>query len=184
MLADCRLIESVKKGCVNDLREAFDAGATLCARDVGGRSALEVAHLFGEPDPASYLLARGACPNKRINKRRDTLLHLAARAGDIGLTVVLLEDGGDPNLTNHAGQTPLYLAVRAGLACIARELLDSGADPNLAEKHGNSPLYLQQETVTLPFFECFFGVAPTQMRGTKKARRRLRSPPPKESRKR
>ncbi|KAF0915689.1 hypothetical protein E2562_037830 [Oryza meyeriana var. granulata] len=99
---------------------------------------------------ASHLLVAG-------NKKGDTPLHCAARAGRIKMVSHLLDlargkdDGaaGDAaakaivRRRNHKGETALHEAVRVGCKEMVRVLMS--ADPELARvvpADGDSPLYL------------------------------------------
>jgi len=138
---DYRLIQSIEGGCLQDFDDALLAGASIEATDMG-RSLLEISQYYQRPEFARHLLARGADPDQHVGCRGDTLLHRAARTGDIGFTVVLVEKGATVNAQNEAGQTPLVLATRMGFEFLARHLLENRADPNLADNRGNGPLHV------------------------------------------
>lgn len=78
-------------------------------------------------------------PNIRDGKG-NTLLMLASYNGQIEMTRVLLENGGDPQLANDMGQIPLAGAAFKGDAKMARLLIEYGADVNARMADGKTPL--------------------------------------------
>ncbi len=73
----------------------------------------------------------------RVNERDpkgDTLLHIAARAGDQQVVNVLLQYGADVEATNSRGETPIEVASYEGYASVMRTLLAKHAklrDPRM-----------------------------------------------------
>lgn len=67
-----------------------------------------------------------------------TLLHYAARSGNVPMTEFLLEKGARINsrLRNHTGLTPLLLASDAGHLDIVRLLVEKGADLHASGRGG------------------------------------------------
>ena len=61
----------------------------------------------------------------------DTLLHLAARVGDLEAIEVLAESGAKVNFAGDLGNTPLHQAAMTGQAGSIKKLLELGADPGL-----------------------------------------------------
>lgn len=70
-----------------------------------------------------------------------TALHWAAGTGNVPLTALLVEEGGDVNVPDRSGTTPLKRAVHMGRLETARWLLEHGANPNLAADNGQTPLH-------------------------------------------
>jgi hypothetical protein len=84
---------------------------------------------------------------------RWTLLHKAARHGNVGVALVLLGRGADPNATTVDGVTPLHIAALCGYAQTAMVLLAHGADPALLTgdivTEGNDPSWSHSTAGTL-----------------------------------
>ena len=59
-----------------------------------------------------------------------TLLHRAAKEGNLSLTAALLDRGAEVNQRSAGGYDALLLAARAGFVDVCALLLDRGADPN------------------------------------------------------
>lgn len=62
-------------------------------------------------------------------KREDAPLHLAARAGNLGLVREIISNCGDAELNevlmkqNHSGETALYAAAECGHVDLAKEMM-------------------------------------------------------------
>ncbi|MBA3954657.1 ankyrin repeat domain-containing protein [Candidatus Dependentiae bacterium] len=83
------------------------------------------------------------CTGKDIphDKLEKMPLYYAVKKGNIQLTALLLEHGGDPN-TQHAGKiTSLHRAVRAHNAELAKLLLEHGAQADRQDDKGFTPLH-------------------------------------------
>ena len=97
------------------------------------------------PDPELKALLLAGAQLERADGDGDTLLHLAAQAGNDGFVRTLLDAKVNPNATNRYGRTPLALAIAArpaGHLRVAGRLLENGGNPNLADDDGNTPLHL------------------------------------------
>ena len=122
--------------------------------------ALEEAH----PDVARLLMEHGADVRAK-SKGGFTPLLFAARVGDIGSALVLLEAGADvneampappapenpgdraasfapaPEAVSPGAMTPLLLASASGQEALAIFLLEKGANPNAREQSGATALH-------------------------------------------
>ncbi len=78
-------------------------------------------------------------PNIRDGKG-NTLLMLASYNGQLEMTRVLLENGGDPQLANDMGQIPLAGAAFKGDLKMAQLLIEHGAEVNARMADGKTPL--------------------------------------------
>jgi len=95
------------------------------------------------------LLAFGltSCVNPEEQKLdRDmhgfTVLHRAAREGDVKLVTELLQQGISPNAKDYDGVTPLHRAARDGDIEVAETFLRYHANPNVRTPSGWTPLHL------------------------------------------
>ena len=78
-------------------------------------------------------------PNIRDGKG-NTLLMLASYNGQLEMSRVLLENGGDPQIANDMGQIPLAGAAFKGNTPMAKLLIEHGADINAQMADGKTPL--------------------------------------------
>ncbi|MEP0426995.1 hypothetical protein [Rhodopirellula bahusiensis] len=93
MLPDYLLIHAIEAGCLVDFADAIAHGAQITAKDVAGRSVLEVAMNFGQLDIAREQIRLGSDTKGTIGKQNDRLIHRSTRIGNIGFLTVLLQTG-------------------------------------------------------------------------------------------
>ncbi|KAJ2745719.1 hypothetical protein GGI20_001942 [Coemansia sp. BCRC 34301] len=75
------------------------------------------------------------------DKAGQTKLHRACNAGDLELTVSLINQGADVNLKDNAGWTPLHEAALEGHNAVVVALLRRGADFSARGFGGDTPLH-------------------------------------------
>ncbi|KAJ2729539.1 hypothetical protein IW152_005587 [Coemansia sp. BCRC 34962] len=75
------------------------------------------------------------------DKAGQTKLHRACNAGDLELTVSLINQGADVNLKDNAGWTPLHEAALEGHSPVVVALLRRGADFAARGFGGDTPLH-------------------------------------------
>ncbi|KAJ2348274.1 phosphate system positive regulatory protein pho81, partial [Coemansia sp. RSA 2618] len=69
-------------------------------------------------------------------------MHVAARAGFVGIMHILLDHGAPVNVVDKdLGWTPVFYAASEGNAECIRVLLDSGCDLDIVDENGRSPAY-------------------------------------------
>jgi ankyrin repeat protein len=86
----------------------------------------------------SLLLCSAVLPAEVVPVR--PALHWAAENGLIELAALLVEQGADPEETDHFGNTALHLALK--YPDLIELLLQNGADVNARNALGNTPLHL------------------------------------------
>ena len=74
------------------------------------------------------------------NRKGDTPLLAALRAGQLEAARMLLGWGADASAADDQGETPLLLVCRAGNLQLAKELLGKGADISAGDDQGETPL--------------------------------------------
>jgi hypothetical protein len=90
-------------------------------------AALGVGTQVGSERLVRMLLEMGADPNIAVNSDGETVLHIAARAGNLGMVELFLQRGAYINpVTVKTERTPLYYASAGGYPEVMRALLDAG----------------------------------------------------------
>jgi ankyrin repeat protein len=87
---------------------------------------------------AAFLLVSALLPAEVVPVR--PALHWAAENGLIDIATLLIEQGADPDETDHFGNTALHLAL--AYPAMITLLLESGANVNAKNALGNTPLHL------------------------------------------
>lgn len=72
----------------------------------------------------------------------DTLLHVAARLGDVDLVTFFMGYGVEIDPVNTSGETPLHLATARAELCVVKLLYELGANLNSVDSQGESPLMI------------------------------------------
>ena len=130
--ADVPLVDAVRRGDANAVRELLESGVEVDATTADGATALLWAVHTGQPELVTLLLEAGA--DVDISNRYGVgPAYLAAENGDAAILERLLLAGVDPNPTLRGGETLLMTAARTGDPETVRTLLAHGADPNLRE---------------------------------------------------
>ncbi|MEQ8352790.1 MAG: ankyrin repeat domain-containing protein [Leptospiraceae bacterium] len=106
--------------------------------DINGQnqvSALIAAVDGNRTSVVALLLQRGADPNLKADFNGQTALHFAAKRGNLGVVILLLESGAKPDAVDPSGHTPLWGASFQNHPQVIRALVNHGA--NLQHKDGN-----------------------------------------------
>ena len=91
------------------------------------------------PKTLDFLLKQGISPHI-ANKFQQTLLHIAAQAGQEQNVLILIEHGANPNTQDLSKRTPLFLAVLQNHRTIAQILLPK-TDITLTSIEQETPLH-------------------------------------------
>ncbi len=154
-------------GCPAVVERLLEHKANPNLRDAEGRTPLDLAVEASEPLTVDALIEGGACdgapdvlhravamgsvPALELLAQREpravlpdgsTLLHCAARLGQVDLLGPLFEAGVPVDARDEAGQTALHVAAFEGVTEAMRTLLHAGADPNAQNVSGHAPLHL------------------------------------------
>ncbi|HCR36729.1 MAG TPA: hypothetical protein DIU37_01110 [Opitutae bacterium] len=86
-----------------------------------------------EWDPSEVLTwaCQGMDLDAGVDTHHNTLLHLAAEDGHLGMVRQLIQWGASVNALNNFNKTPLHYAAGSGHADVVRLLLAHGADPQI-----------------------------------------------------
>src|SRR5258706_1963118 len=111
-----------------------------------GFQPLGLACFFGHYETAEYLIKTGAAINSHSkNPLSAAPLQSAAAAGHVKIVMLLLNNGADPNVPDHAGYNRLHAAAQNGNTQMIRALLFNGADLNIKTQDGKLPVDLAHE---------------------------------------
>eukprot|EP00618_Florenciella_parvula_P019704 CAMPEP_0119522578 /NCGR_PEP_ID=MMETSP1344-20130328/37876_1 /TAXON_ID=236787 /ORGANISM="Florenciella parvula, Strain CCMP2471" /LENGTH=216 /DNA_ID=CAMNT_0007560625 /DNA_START=66 /DNA_END=716 /DNA_ORIENTATION=- len=121
-----------------------DRGADVNARTKDGEDntvlillAQYAANAASAADRVEALIEHGAIVNSQ-NAKGDTAMHWAARRGDLQLVLLLLDNGGDPNLRESKfGRSPLHEAGMHGHSHVLHEMVKRGADMSMKDSFGD-----------------------------------------------
>jgi ankyrin repeat protein len=156
------LMTCAKTGNVDAVRALLEAGADVNAKEpVQNQTAIMWAAAEHHPDVVKALIGAHADLTAHT-KQGFTVLHFAARVGDVECVKLLLAAGMDINTRTQAdnnparngvvvvlgfpksvwtsGYTPLLVATVRGQVAMAHFLLEQGADPNILDA-GFTPLH-------------------------------------------
>jgi ankyrin repeat protein len=114
------------------------AGAKVEQADKTGRDALWFAADSGTEEIADRLLAAGAPVDS--NRKQQSPLFAAVRAGRPGMVEHLIRKGLSPNAKGNAGDTPIISAAARGDAALVTVLVGGGATVDEQNNAGNTAL--------------------------------------------
>lgn len=103
---------------------------------------LHVAVASGAAACVARLLCAGASTSSPRGPRGATPLHTAARLGDVGLCVALLDAGCPVDAVDEEGEAALHRACHGGHAPVVALLLHRGASATAASSAGMGPLHI------------------------------------------
>ncbi|KAJ9510790.1 hypothetical protein QJQ45_027578 [Haematococcus lacustris] len=135
--------------CEHDLGASLTGAGTgwpaAAAGAVAGFTALTFAASQGCASVAKVLLAHGADPASTNKHGQMTALHLACRAGHLGVVAAVLAVPGGAaavDLQDSKGLTPLMAAAMAGHTSVCAALMDAGASSSLKARGGHTAMSL------------------------------------------
>ncbi len=130
------LWKAVRGGaCASVVETLLKAGATL-----------------GRDDEADGEIDSHRADDSNQSNNRYNVLSAAARNGDVEVMQLLLQAGGQPNVTGRSavdgrsGRTPLHEAAETGNIDMMRLLLQAGGRPDASTQSGRTPLHKAAES--------------------------------------
>ena len=121
------------------VRALLDSGADVHARSTGGFTPLLFAARVGDLDSIRLLLQAGADVNEKTPEGLSALLVASSSGRFEALSIFLLDQGADPNVTDGNGITPLHYAAPKGISAIGSAAVLMPNQPQLVQallKHG------------------------------------------------
>ncbi|MEZ6081074.1 MAG: ankyrin repeat domain-containing protein [Pirellulaceae bacterium] len=132
----------MRHGVIADVRTTQSLGVDINARDLDGKTALELCEEFAENAIAQELIRLGSDLTIRLGAKSDTLLHRAARRENYGFAMLLLGNDFPVNTPNKRGDTAAHIAASKHHEFLMKLLLSRGADANIENHAGNTPLHV------------------------------------------
>jgi ankyrin repeat protein len=132
-------------------RMTIELGADIDARDNNGwtplHQAVDTSQLLEKRkiEIVQLLLDHGANIAARTNNDHVTVLHLAAKNGDLAATRLLLAHGVSIDARDESSHTSLHFASWSGNPDVVQLLLDRGADLEAQSDDHNTPLHIAAE---------------------------------------
>ncbi len=141
---------AVDNGYDQIVKLLVEAGAKIEFKDDKGATFLAAATYGNHVEVLRYLIRQGADVNSTKLYRKDkvldgTPLMVAAEAGKIVPTLILLQAGTDPNYQGDKGNSALMLAIERGKKEVVAALLAAGADPKAKNAEGKSVLEIARD---------------------------------------
>ena len=138
------VFEAARKGDIEAVKAALDAGTDANAKDDKGSTLLNLATRYGHLDVARLLVERGADLKVRSPAGGFPIHSAVQPPKDPGFVRFLLEQGADPNATDQRGRTPIFYAATNGgqeAPAVVAELVKGGADVMARAPDGQTPLH-------------------------------------------
>lgn len=118
------LIEAAERGDTEAVKKLLGEGASVRARDAGGRTALVAAAYGNHPEAAEALIEAGANVNAKDDTKQSAYLISTSEVGDDPrLLELTLENGADVASLDSYDGTGLIRAADRGHVRIVEELL-------------------------------------------------------------
>ena len=99
---------------------------------------------------AKHLIEKVADINIKITEK-NSILHLACKAGNLDLVKILLKKGADINAKNNKNETPLHFAAQSLSSDIVNLLIKNGADINAKDQNDKTC------AESIPFYQIIDG---------------------------
>lgn len=142
------LCEACERGDLEKVTTLLADGVDVNSVGESGVTPLLWAYPDDKPEIFEALLKAGADPNVKLTddlgdgrwiKKGDSVTYLAAKSRFEKHFGLVMDHGGDPNITDYKDETPLFAVIMWAPDKKKRvnRLLDAGADPNWQSKRTN-----------------------------------------------
>jgi ankyrin repeat protein len=132
------LLEAVKKGNIDQVKQLISEGADVNVKDEYGETPLHHAALKGHKDVAELLIAKGVHVDAKDKVGSNTPLGLTTIDGHRDVAELLIDKGADVNAEDWMDCPPLYWAAWHGHKDLVEALIAKGADVGHNDKFGDT----------------------------------------------
>ncbi|KAK9721817.1 Ion transport protein [Popillia japonica] len=130
---------AAEKGYIQVCDSLLSNKAFINSKSRNGRTALHLAAMNGFTDLVKFLIKDHNAVIDILTLRKQTPLHLAAGAGQIGVCKLLLELGANIDATDDQGQKPIHAAAQNNYSEVAKLFLQQHPSLVMATtKDGNT----------------------------------------------
>lgn len=136
---DRQLLEAVKEGDTESVKELLGKGADVNAKDEDGGTALMWAAAKGNKDIVKKLLAQEADVNAKSQTGKTALI-AAAEKDQTEIAKDLMQAGAEVNTKDRNGRTALMWAAYKGHPEVIKLLIAHEVNVNIADRYGMTAL--------------------------------------------
>jgi ankyrin repeat protein len=151
-MSNIKRYEILQKTKGNEKR--FELNKQLYTAVLAGRNEV-IEHLIKD---GADLYSQEGKELRQYDNEENTLLHIAARNGDLDIVKLLISLGTQIDVKNRRLQTPLLWAIHNGHLAVVNFLIEKGADILTQENEGDTPLswaaYTGQLRIIERLLEC------------------------------
>uniref|UniRef100_A0A2P2I5D9 Palmitoyltransferase n=1 Tax=Hirondellea gigas TaxID=1518452 RepID=A0A2P2I5D9_9CRUS len=142
------IVKATQYGVLERCQELVESGYDVNRRDNENVTLLHWAAINNRREIVKYYIRKGAVVDAIGGELLSTPLHWATRQGHLGMVVLLIQYGADPNIRDGEGCSCIHLAAQFGHTAIVAYLLARGANVNMRDKNGMTPLMWSAYRVT------------------------------------
>lgn len=140
------LIEAAQYGHLERCRHLVETeGANVSLSDSEGITPLHWASINNRFAVASYFIQKGANVNAVGGELQSAPIHWAARQGHLGMVILLMRYGANPEILDKEGLNCLHISAQFGFTSIVAYLVTHPRFPidiNCLDSEGRTPLML------------------------------------------
>lgn len=134
------LLIAVKEYNLEIVKYLVSQGADFKLKNNDGFDALIIATHGNFKNIFEYLLSQGADITTTDPRNKRQPIHIASKAGYLGILEVILNKGVDVNQETINKEMPLHLAVQSLYLPTVKYLIERGANINAIDRSGKTPL--------------------------------------------
>ncbi|MCB9228586.1 MAG: ankyrin repeat domain-containing protein [Deltaproteobacteria bacterium] len=150
---DSPLIKAASQGNLEEVQRLIEEGADIDEVDSIGRNSLEWAVCGGHLSVVRYFICDRRADIRQTDQYNQSLLHKAARQGDLEVVEFLIDQGLDFRLINSYGMTTLHNAAMSGnpgtVECLLKKAKEAELPPeeyvDKSDWYCRTPLFIAKQ---------------------------------------